>query len=419
MTIRRPNCSRGEFVKLFRLARTLRRTLHSNRFRVALSLSGTALGIASVVIAVAVGEGARLTMLSQMQSMGTNLITVTAGTFREIFGRKLQTSVVTTLKREDASAVGEGCPHIVEIVPAQQQMVSAKFKGASTNTQVVGCTPDYLDVRNLRVLAGRCFTVEEEKIALRVAVIGQKVRSAILPAVDPIGKTILVRGIPFRVIGVLRQKGMSFDGANEDDVILIPLKAALDRVMNINYIGFMYIRASGEDKMNDVESQVRNLLRERHRLNAPGKRDDFTIQNSYTSLKVGAETNTSFERLISAIASVSLVVGGVGILAVMLLSVKERRAEIGLRMAVGARTRDILVQFLLESAVLGLSGGLAGILLGVSGVGLLNLLESLGASIPLWSILLSVLISLSTGVIFGSWPAIAASRVQPARTLRG
>ena len=406
-------------MKLWRLARTLRRTLHANRFRVALSLSGTALGIASVIVAVAVGEGARLAMLSQMQSMGSNVITVSAGSFREIFGRKLQTSVVTTLKRNDAHAVEEGCAGIVAVVPAQQQMASAKFKGASTNTQVVGCTPDYLTVRNLRVLSGRCFTAEEERGALRVAVIGQKVRSALLRNSDPLGKMILVRGVPFRVIGVLRQKGMSYDGANEDDVIIIPLKAALDRVMNINYIGFIYIRASGEERMSAAESQVRNLLRERHRLNAPGKRDDFSIQNSYTSMKVGAETNASFERLVSAIASISLLVGGVGILAVMLLSVKERGAEIGLRMAVGARTRDILVQFLLEAGVLGLAGGIAGILLGVAAVGLLNLFGSLGASIPIWSVALSVFISMATGMLFGSWPAMAASRVQPARSLQG
>ena len=191
-----------------------------------------------------------------------------------------------------------------------------------------------------------------------------------------------------------------------------------------NYrVACQWAKRANEERRGHTGSDVidggRICPRDRHRLNLPGKRDDFTIQDSYTSLKAGNQSNASLERLVSAIASISLIVGGVGILAVMLLSVKERRSEIGLRMAVGARTRDILIQFLLEAGLLGVEGGIAGLVLGISAVGLLNLFASLGASIPFWSVALSIFVSLATGMLFGSWPALAASRVPPARSLQG
>jgi putative ABC transport system permease protein len=402
----------------WRIIKSVRRLLFLNKLRLLLTLAGVAIGIACEMVIVAAASGAREVMLSQIKSMGSNLITVSAGSFKEVFGRKMQTANVTTLKKNDADAIYEGCSFVSLVAPVQQRMALATYKDSTTSTTNIGTTPEYPAVRNFEALSGRFFNSEENKLSLRVAVIGQKVARSLFRNIDPIGKIIQIETIPFEVVGTMKPKGMSYDGVDEDDVIFIPLNTALRRVFNINYIGYIYVKASEKEKMGVVETEIRNVLRERHRLNALGKKDDFTIQNIYTTLQVARETNASFSNLIAAVALISLLVGGVGILAVMLLSVKERRSEIGLRMAVGAEPGDILLQFFLEATTLSAAGGITGICVGLLSIYLLKVFASLTATVSFELVVFSVIVSIIIGIVFGALPARKASLIEPVRALR-
>ncbi|MDE3057801.1 MAG: ABC transporter permease [Bacteroidota bacterium] len=384
-------------------------------------MSGIVIGIACEMLATAIGQGTRTAVLSQIEAMGSNLVTISAGTYsyKKLFGRKVQTTRAVTLKEADAEAIENECSFVNRAVPAQQQMAFVKYKNSATNTTIIGTTPDFPAMRNYQVEAGRFFYDEENFLSLRVAVIGQKITAALFKGVEPVGNVIQISGIPFRIIAVLKPKGISYDGTDEDNVIFIPLHTALRRVFNINYIGYIYVQAAQRDKMNAVEKEIENLLRDRHSLNLLGKKDDFTIQNIYTTLKVANETNASLTNLVGVIAAVSLVVGGAGILAVTLLSVKERTTEIGLRMAVGATPGNVLLQFFLEATALSSAGGIAGIIAGLGGIYLLKAFAAISAIASAESVAISVAESVAIGVLFGSLPARKASRVQPVKALRG
>jgi ABC-type antimicrobial peptide transport system permease subunit len=266
--------------------------------------------------------------------------------------------------------------------------------------------------------AGRLFDKGEDKLSMRVAVLGEKVVRALFRRKDPVGETFRMNGIPFRVVGTLMPKGMSYDGVNLDDEILIPLNTAMQRVFNLNYIGYIYVEVTKKEDMQAVEREIRNILRERHDLNVLHEKDDFTIQDIYTSVSAANETRASFSSMVAAVAALSLLVGGMGVLAVMLLSIKERRSEIGLRMAVGAKSGDVLFQFMAEALVLSMTGGFIGILLGVGGVWFMKSFAAINVIISAWSVTVAVAESAMIGVLFGSWPARKASLVLPAKTLR-
>ncbi len=405
-------------MRRIRIIKSIRRLLFRNRLRLVLSVSGIAVGIACEIAAVAVGNGAREAVLSQIESMGTNLITVASGRFTQAFGRKVQTTFVTTLKPGDAKAIYEGCSHVVAVAPVEQGMVSAEHDGVRTGTALLGTTPSFAGVRNYRLAAGRLFDKGEDKLSMRVAVLGQKVVRALFRRKDPVGETFRMNGIPFRVVGTLMPKGMSYDGVNLDDEILIPLNTAMQRVFNLNYIGYIYVEVTKKEDMQAVEREIRNILRERHDLNVLHEKDDFTIQDIYTSVSAANETRASFSSMVAAVAALSLLVGGMGVLAVMLLSIKERRSEIGLRMAVGAKSGDVLFQFMAEALVLSMTGGFIGILLGVGGVWFMKSFAAINVIISAWSVTVAVAESAMIGVLFGSWPARKASLVLPAKTLR-
>jgi len=367
----------------------------------------------------ALGEGARNKMLSQIESMGSNLITIDAGKIKEVIGRKRQTQKVNTLKLKDSDAIIEGCESIDKIAPTQDGSFLIKYGSGTTSGRVIGTTPDYPSIRNFKIDYGRFFTEEENKISSRVAIIGTKMVDNLFYETNPIGEFIRINNVPFEIIGVLKPKGSSYDGANEDEVIFIPIQTGLRRLYNVDYIKNIYAHVRDKNKMKSAEDEIRELLRERHRLNLRDKEDDFTIQNMYTTLKAENETSSSFTFLISGVAGLSLLVGGVGILAMMLLSVKERTPEIGLRMAVGAKPNDILIQFLLEAAILSSAGGTLGVIAGAAGTSLINHFTDLNAMLTEQSILISVLISCFIGIFFGAYPARRASMTQPIRALRG
>lgn len=405
-------------MKLYRNVRLTRKTLFAHKLRTFLSLAGITIGVAAVIIMVAVGRGAEREVVETIKAMGTNLLVVNAGKSKAFAGRESRSGSVNTLTLEDAEAILEACPSVMLAAPAQDRTLAVKYGNASVRTKVLGTTPDFPRIRNYELADGEGFTFEDQRAAFRTAVIGWAVFENLFGGEDPVGETIRIGKVPFRVAGVLGPKGLSSEGANEDNVIVIPVTTALRRVFNLDHIDTIYVRVRRQELMGRAEEEIRALLRERHRLDRRDRPDDFTIQNQVTSLRAEEAARESFTLLVTGIAAISLAVGGIGILAVMLLAVSERTNEIGLRMAIGARRRDILAQFLAEALILGLAGGVGGVLLGVAAAAGLGWATRWETVIPLDYAGWSVLVSLSVGLFFGVYPARRASLLQPIEALR-
>jgi putative ABC transport system permease protein len=405
-------------IKYFRIIKSLRRMLFLNKLRAALSLTGIAIGIASVIMIVSLGEGARTRTLSQIEAMGSNVITVDAGLVKDVVGRNRQVAKVTTLKEKDARVIAEDCSFIAAIAPTQEQSLVVKYEEGAATARIIGTYAAFPTIRNFSIASGRFLTQDDETLSLRKAVIGHKFVEFLFNGVNPVGEIIRINNIPFEVIGVLKEKGSSYDGANEDDMIFIPLTTGMRRVFNVDYIKNIYVKVLSKENIAASQDQIRSILRERHRLNFRNKADDFTIQNVYTAVQAGSETNETFTRLIIGVAALSLLVGGVGILATMLLSVKERNSEIGLRMAIGAKAKDILFQFLFEATALSLVGGAAGICAGMAGAYLLGMFSEFPVHISFDAAAISFTISVVLGIFFGVYPAIKASSIEPIKALK-
>ncbi len=405
-------------MKIYRNIKLSRHALLSHKLRTFLALVGITIGVAAVIVMIAIGSGAQRAVLREIEAMGTNLLVVSAGKMETFVGRKRQVGNVTTLELEDAESIRDECPSVTLVAPSQDRPFRIKYGTLSKMTSVLGTTSEYVDIRNFKLARGRVFTDEESKVALRVAVLGNQIVEDLFAGDDPIGEIIRVGNIPFEVIGTLAAKGVSAEGANEDDKILIPLTTALRRVFNIDYINNIHLRVEKREWMDTAAVDIQELLRERHRLNRLSKPDDFTIQNQLIALQAEKETSDSFTALIAGIAAISLFVGGIGILAVMLMSVRERTNEIGLRMATGARPRDILVQFLSEAMLLGMMGGLTGSAVGLVGSWGVGLWTSWQTAVSTASILLSLVFALTVGLFFGVYPARRASLLDPIEALR-
>jgi putative ABC transport system permease protein len=321
---------------------------------------GITIGVAAVIIMVAIGQGARQKIIRQIEAMGSNLLVVNAGKAKTFVGRR-QTDKITTLKLKDSDVILEECPSVRLSAPAQEKAFKVIYGNISTMTKILGTTPDYAIIRNSPVQQGEWFTEEEDRATLRLAVIGSQVRDNLFEDIDPVGEIIRINNIPFEVVGVLITKGVSTEGSNEDNQIIIPLNTALRRVFNMTFLKNIYIQVREQNRMDDAEREIRSVLRKQHRLERYDRPDDFDIQNQKNVLQARSATSGSFTWLITGLAGISLILGGTGILAVMLLSVRERTSEIGLRMAVGARPKDILTQFLFEAIILGLMGGISGV----------------------------------------------------------
>lgn len=403
-------------MKLIKGTRIALKTLFSHKLRTALATLGIVVGVCSVIVMMAIGDGAQKQVLSKIQAMGTDLVIVTAGQVKIIAGRQRQTGNVTTLTLRDANTISEESQYIKAAAPAQAKKMLVKYESLSTTTSITGTTEAVIPIRNLAVRKGRFFTDDEDRTLQRAAVIGKTVAANLFESRNPIGETIRIGKVSFEVIGVLQEKGTDLVGNDQDDVIYIPVNTALRRLFNLTYINNIYVQARGSDYIDKAASEVRDLLREKHRLR--NKPDDFTIQSQTEILKTEKETSQTFTNLLSAVAGISLLVGGVGILAIMLISIKERTREIGVRRAVGALKRDLLLQFIVESLTLSVSGGIVGIFLGVA--------LSLGASyFTKWplslsgpAIIVAFLFSAVVGVIFGVYPAAKAARLDPIEALR-
>ena len=390
--------------------------LAAHKLRTLLSVLGIVVGVAAVILMVAAGKGAEQRILGRIRDMGTNLVTVSAGQTRIIAGRQRQIDTVTTLVVEDALAIAEESPAVALAAPSIDRKYAVRWEAENANTTVSGIDPDGFAIRNITVAAGRIFDPDECRGRRRVAVLGPTAAQNLFAGADPVGLIFRIGRIPFEAIGVTEPKGVDANGLDQDDVVFVPLATAMRRLMNVDHVQTIYVQAKSSDVMDQAEAEIRELLRRRHRLG--DKPDDFTIQNQATLLATERETAQSMTLLIGSVSGISLIVGGVGILAVMLISVRERTREIGLRRAVGARRCDIRNQFLLESAMLAGLGGMIGIAIGLGAAWTVAALELWDAAVSWPSAAVGFAFSVTLGVVFGLYPATRAAALEPIDALR-
>ena len=408
-------------MNLFALLRVALRALAINKLRSLLTMLGIIIGVGAVIVMIAVGSGAQARVEEQIRSLGSNLLLIlsgatTSGGVRMGFGSNL------TLTEDDAAAIPREIPEVTA-APALRGTAQIVWGNQNWSTIIFGVTPEYLEVRQWEIAAGRSFDATDMAGAAKVCLIGQTVARQLFGGVDPVGQSIRVRRVPFTVIGVLESKGQSMMGHDQDDLILMPLSTARKRVLGVGTlakqrsVGTIWVKVPEGNDMKAAEEQVRALLRQRHRLQ-PGQDDDFSLRNLEEVAAAQEASSRVLALLLAAVASVSLVVGGIGIMNIMLVSVTERTREIGLRRAVGARTRDILGQFLVEAVTLSLIGGLAGILLGVGAAYAIAQFAGWRIVLSPDAVILAVAFAFAIGVFFGFYPARKAAYLNPVEALR-
>jgi putative ABC transport system permease protein len=395
------------------------RALARNKMRSFLTALGIIIGVGAVIAMVSIGEGAKRGIEDRFASMGTNLLFVQPGSQNQK-GVNSGWGSRTTLKESDAIAIGQECPAVMYISPSVSARAQTVYGNKNWNTSISGTGARYPEVRNWDVELGAYFDDSMVKSAAKVCVLGADVKTNLFEDEDPIGKVIRVKKIPFKVLGVLKKRGESGGFGSRDDMITIPYTTAMRRLQGIDYIQSCDVRAVSSSQMAEAQSQIETLLRVRHRI-APGAEDDFTVRNMSEIAETAAQATQMMTVLLGSIASISLLVGGIGIMNIMLVSVTERIREIGLRMAVGAREKDILLQFLTEAIVLSLMGGFIGAGFGIGASKLIKkikMFSSFNTVVSLESVLLAFFFAAAIGIFFGFYPARKASRLDPIEALR-
>ena len=397
-------------MKLLTIALT---ALKSNKIRFFLASLGIVIGIAAVIVMVAIGKGSHHEVMSVIAKMGENLLTINAGEMKRRGGKLRLSGNVTTLSLRDVDYLSQEVDGLQIVAPFEIKEMKIKYLQTLTSTNVAGSTPNFLGVRNYSIAYGEMFSEQDQKLGAKVAVIGKTVIKNMFGEDDPLGKTVRINAIPFKVIGIFETKGLDSDGVDQDDLLLIPVKSMLRRVLNQTYISTIYAKADSRKNIERITEKISTVLRDRHKI-LDDAENDFTIISQLDLENLKTETSELFTRLIVGVASISLVVGGIGILAVMLISVKERTREIGIRRAVGATKSDIVRQFLIESIVIGLFGGIIGVALGVGIIfGVVTWTGKENLLLDLNSIYISTSVCMIIGIIFGLFPAIKASRLDP------
>ena len=397
------------------------RALRVNKLRSILTMLGIIIGVGAVIAMVGVGAGAQARVAEQIRSLGSNLIIVLSGSTTS-GGIRLGQGSQLTITEEDSAAIAREIPLVQAAAPSMRGSAQVVYGNLNWATGIQGVTPDYSEVREWPVVAGRFVTSEDVDGATKVALLGQTTAQNLFGDSDPLGQVIRIKKVPFTIIGMLDRKGQNSWGQDQDDVVLIPLSTAKKKVLGVSQanaraVGAISVKVRPDEDMAEAEAQMRALLRQRHRLQAY-QDDDFTLRNLSEILQTQEESSKVMTYLLAAIASVSLLVGGIGIMNIMLVSVTERTREIGLRMAVGARARDILRQFLVEAVVLCLLGGALGIVLGRGGSYLVRVLLNWPTEPSLPAVVAAVAVSATVGVVFGYYPAWKASRLDPIEALR-
>jgi putative ABC transport system permease protein len=397
------------------------RALKVNRLRSALTMLGIIIGVAAVIAMVGVGAGATKRIQEQIQSIGSNLIIVLPGSITSN-GVRLGSGAVATLTQDDAKAIAAECPSVALTAPTVRGAVQVVYGINNWATNAQGVTPDYMTIRDYTLLYGQFFTTQDVDAAAKTAVLGETVAQNLFGDSDPTGQAVIIKNVPFTVAGVLTPKGQSPAGQDQDDVILLPISTATQKVLGANKanakaVGSLMVQAISPQAMDQALQEIEALLRERHRI-LPGLDDDFTIRNLTEVFEAQESSAQVMSILLGAIASVSLIVGGIGIMNIMLVSVTERTREIGLRQAVGAKMRDILSQFLVEAVTLSLLGGIIGIVVGLTSSLLISHFAQWSTEVSLLSILLAFVFSALVGVFFGYYPARKAAFLDPIEALR-
>jgi len=395
------------------------RSLRANRMRSILTMLGMVIGVSAVIAMVAIGAGANERIAAQISSIGSNLLLVlpgstTSGGLRSGFGS------APTLTMADARAIGRELPAVRLAAPSIRSTSPVVYGNQNWSTLIQGVTPEYFEIREYRLAEGRFFTSDEVDASSKVAVVGRTVVRNLFGDESPVGEILRIKRVPFTIVGVLAEKGQSPQGQDQDDIIIAPITTVQNRLFGSGHpgsVGVIIAQAVDRESIGEAEREMVSLLRQRHRIGS-GQEEDFSVRNLSEMLAVAEASTRVMSLLLGAIASVSLLVGGIGIMNIMLVSVTERTREIGIRLAVGARERDILVQFLIEAVSLSVAGGAVGILLGVGGSLLISRFAGWSTLISPGAVLVAFSFSAAVGIFFGFYPARKASRLDPIEALR-
>lgn len=395
------------------------RALRVNKMRALLTMLGIIIGIAAVIAMVAVGSGASKMISDQIASIGSNLLLVIPGSTTS-GGLRSGSGGTPTLTYDDARAIKAECPSVAQVAPTVRGSAQVVYGNQNWSTIVMGTTPEMLTVRDWPLVGGRNISQSDVDGATKNCLIGQTIAENLFGGSDPVGKIIRIKKIPFTVIGLLEHKGQSPQGQDQDDVVYVPLRTAQRKLFGSqfpNSVGAMMIQAQNADVLKKAEEEVTALLNQRHRI-GPTRETDFSVRNLSEILAVSEQSSKVMSLLLGAVASISLIVGGIGIMNIMLVSVTERTREIGIRMAIGAKQRDILLQFLTEAVLLTTCGGIIGMGVGVAGAMAVSKLMGWPSLISSQAIIIAFLFSAGVGVFFGFYPARKAAALNPIEALR-
>jgi len=381
--------------------------LIANKLRALLTMLGIIIGVAAVITMIAIGEGSQKAVTERIQALGSNLLFVSPGAQRGGGSFVIQFGTSVRLRNEDAAAIRRASNAVEAIVPEFNRNAQIKYENRNWNTRIIGTTPDYEWVRNFYVVDGRYFNNQEERAAAKVAVVGSTVAENIFQGIDPIGKTIRIAGQSFEIIGLLETKGQS-GFQNPDDQIIVPLTTAQRRIFGVDYLSQITAKVIDQTRNDEAFYDIERVLRKEHKLRED-QDNDFSIRNQADIISTLTETQQTFTFLLAGIAAVSLIVGGIGIMNIMIVSVTERTKEIGIRKAIGARKQDIMSQFLIESVVMSVAGGCIGIIVGVVASYLITTYGNLTPIISLNSVVASFVFASFVGIFFGIYPAWKAA----------
>jgi putative ABC transport system permease protein len=403
-------------MRYFVIVKVAFRALRRNKLRTALTMLGIIIGVGAVIAMVGIGNGAKAQVKARIAALGQNVIQVFSGSINRA-GVRSGFGGAGTLTVEDALAMGKEVPGVVAVSPEVRSGAQTMVGNNNWSTSIMGESVDYLTIREWDLEGGAMFSESDVRSAAKVCVLGKTVADNLFPDDDPIGKIIRIKNVPVKVLGILKSKGASMFGSDQDDVIIVPYTTGMKRFAGVTMLRSINVQAATADEIVQVQNGIADLLRQRHRIQA-GRDDDFILRNQQEIAETQTAAMDTMTALLAGVAIISLIVGGIGIMNIMLVSVTERTREIGIRMAVGARGRDILLQFLIEAVALSSTGGLLGIGLGIGGARLLTIIKEWPTLISPDSIIIAFAFSAAVGVFFGFYPARKASQLDPIDALR-